>query len=141
MIMYTPCPRLVARAAATAVLALVGLTAGCGNSSNQPAPLPAAESFSPGVCRTLAPDLLDTLRIVRAGDDTPAGTRSTARSLIPSQERLYDRIATAGEYSADVERVTTAVGFLRLRVDVGTYSPALRGEVGTAAERLVDRCT
>jgi hypothetical protein len=132
------------RLAAAVVLALIGLTAGCGNSagnSNQTTPLPAAGSFSPGVCRTLAPDILDTLRIVRAGGDTPAGARSMARSLIPSQERLYDQIATAGEYSADVERVTTAVGFLRLRVDVGTYSPALRGEVGTAAERLVDRCT
>nr|MDT0665853.1 hypothetical protein [Micromonospora sp. DSM 115978] len=62
-----------------------------------------------------------------------------ARELVPSQERLYRQIGAAGEYAGDLEKVTTAVGFLRLRVDADTYEPALLAEVTTTAQALVDR--
>lgn len=122
------------------VAAVILGTAAC-SSDGGPAPVPAAESFTAGVCRQLAPDLIETLRLAEADHSAEDGIPTLARALIPSQEKLYNRIGAAGEYAGDLERVTTAVGFLRLRVDAGTYEPALLTEVTTSTRRLVDRCT
>ncbi|WP_018637030.1 hypothetical protein [Parafrankia elaeagni] len=129
------------RAASTTLAAavIVSVAAACGGDG--PPSLPEAGSFAPGVCETLAPDLIETLRLAEADADAPAEIKALARDLTPPQEKLYGRIGAAGEYTDDLERVTTAVGFLRLRIDAGTYDPALRTEVTTTARALVDRCT
>lgn len=131
---------LRAAAAATLAVTLIAGTAACGGDDGPP-PLPDAGSFAPGVCQTLAPDLIETLRLARADHSGTDGIAMLARDLVPSQEKLYNQIGTAGEYSGDLEKVTTAVGFLRLRVDAGTYEPALLTEVTTTTQALVDRCT
>ena len=134
-------PRRAAAALAVAVTVAVvgGTVTACGDDG--PEPLPAADSFAAGTCQTLAPDLIETLRLAEADHSAPDGIGMLARDLVPSQERLYAQIGAAGEYAADLERVTTAVGFLRLRVDQGTYEGDLLTEVTTSARALVDRCT
>jgi len=133
-------PRAGAAAILLAVLAMAA--AGCTDTGSPPAPsLPQAASFAPGVCRQLAPDLIETLRLAQADHSAPDGIATLARALVPSQEKLYGELDTAGAYAADLERVTTAVGFLRLRSDAGTYQPALLTEVRTSTRHLVDRCT
>lgn len=126
--------------AVAAFLVLVGTTS-CSGSEGDAARLPEAGSFAGGVCQQLAPDLLETLRLAEADHSAPDGVEVLARDLVPSQEKLYNQIGSAGEYAGDLERVTTAVGFLRLRVDAGTYKPDLLTEVTTSTRRLVDRCT
>ncbi|ABW16133.1 hypothetical protein MXD62_10970 [Frankia sp. Mgl5] len=128
-----------AASAAITVAVIVGVAASCGGEG--PPPLPEAGSFAPGACQTLAPDLIATLRLTQADPGAPDEIKALARDLTPPQEKLYGRIGTAGEYAGDLERVTTAVGFLRLRVDSGTYDPALLTEVRTTARMLADRCT
>ncbi|WP_131745073.1 hypothetical protein [Frankia sp. Cppng1_Ct_nod] len=133
--------RTKAAALTMGMLAVAGTVAGCGKSGAAVKPLPAVETFQPGTCRDLASGLVDTLRITRRGDHGPGGVRSVATDLIPPQDRLYEQISHAGEYAPDVERVTTAIGFLRLRVDSGSYDQRLLTEVTTATEALVRRCT
>jgi hypothetical protein len=132
-------PLKLAVATAFALLAIIGIVA-CGSDS-EPRPIPAAEAFTPGVCEKLAPGVVDTMRIVRAGHEGPDGSDKLANELISPQERLYDQIATAGPHAAEVERVTTAIGWLRLRVAADTYEPSLLAEVTTATDALADSCT
>lgn len=122
-------------------IAVGGGLAACGGGDDDPPPLPTIEAFAPGTCQELAPDLLETMRLAQADHSTPDGIDVLAHDLIPAQERLYDRIGSAGEFASDVEGVTTAVGFLRLRVAAGSYEPNLLTEVTTTARTLVDRCT
>ncbi|EFC86392.1 hypothetical protein [Parafrankia sp. EUN1f] len=125
-----------------AVLALGVVVAGTTACSDDgPPPLPEAGAFAAGVCRDLAPDLIETLRLTQSVPGAADGIATLARDLVPSQEKLYNQIGAAGEYAGDLERVTTAVGFLRLRVDAGTYEPALLTEVMTSTRQLVERCT
>ncbi|SNQ47776.1 conserved exported hypothetical protein [Frankia canadensis] len=128
--------------AAVLIAVLATAAAGCADNGPPPAPpLPQAASFTAGICRQLAPDLIETLRLAQADHSGPNGIATLSRALVPSQEKLYSQLDTAGEYVADLERVTTAVGFLRLRSDAGTYQPALLTEVTTSTRHLVDRCT
>jgi hypothetical protein len=132
------------RAAATvvAVVAAAGLVTACGGDDPAPRPIPAAQSFTPGVCQKLAPAVVDTMRITRADHgEPPAGLDRLADELIPPQERLYDQGAAAGPHAAEVERVTTAIGWLRLRIAGDNYEPALLAEVNAATEKLADGCT
>lgn len=129
------------RGGAVAVLLVAVMTGTAACSDEGPPPLPEAGSFAAGVCRQLAPDLIETLRLAEADHSAPDGIAMLARDLVPSQEKLYGQIGGAGEYSGDLERVTAAVGFLRLRADAGTYEPTLLTEVTTSTRRLVDRCT
>jgi hypothetical protein len=130
-------------AAAVGLLAMTGIvTSGCrGGESSASKPLPAVETFQAGTCRTAAPGVVDILRIARRGSDKPDGIKMVASDLIPPQEQLYDQLPAAGEFAPDIERITTAIGFLRLRVDTSTYEPKLLTEVTTATQTLVNRCT
>ncbi|WP_416210805.1 hypothetical protein [Frankia sp. Cr2] len=130
--------------ATVGLLAVTGLAAGCGGGSDGNAaakPLPAVETFQAGACRDAASGLVDTLRIARRGNDKPDGIKMVATDLIDPQEKLYDQIPAAGELAPDLEKITTAIGFLRLRVDTSTYEPRLLTEVTTTTEALVNRCT
>ncbi len=140
-------PSIRMAAAAAAVLAVAGLAAGCGGGggggggTTATKPLPAVETFQAGACRDAASGLVDTLRIARRGNDKPDGIKLVATDLVDPQEKLYDQIPTAGEFAPDIEKITTAIGFLRLRVDTSTYEPKLLTEVTTTTEALVNRCT
>ncbi|WP_239393811.1 hypothetical protein [Frankia sp. CiP3] len=141
MMMPTP-PSIRMAVTAAGLLAVTGLAAGCGGDATAAAkPLPAIETFQAGTCRDAAAGLVDTLRIARKGNDKPDGIKLVATDLIAPQEKLYDQIPTAGEFAPDLERITTAIGFLRLRVDTSTYEPKLLTEVTTTTEALVNRCT
>jgi hypothetical protein len=131
--------RLTVATAVTA-LAVAGVAAACGGGS-EPRPMPAAQSFTPGVCQELAPGVIDTMRITRTNHEGPNGLDTLANELIPPQERLYGQIATAGPHAAEVERVTTAIGWLRLRVAADNYEPSLLTDVTAATDALVGACT
>jgi hypothetical protein len=126
---------------AVAVLAAAGLVTACGGDDPAPRPIPAAQSFTAGVCQKLAPAVVDTMRITRADHDGPDGLDRLADELVPPQERLYDQIPGAGPHAGEVERVTTAIGWLRLRVAGDNYEPALLAEVNSATQKLADSCT
>lgn len=131
--------------AAATLLALAA--AGCaGSGSDSPSAdseakaIPTVDAFSPGPCRALAPGLIDTLRAAnRHAGSTDA--RAVAADLTPIQARLHALAPSAGAHRADVDGVTTAIGFVRLRADVHSYDPALLTDVRTATQALVTRCS
>lgn len=124
---------------AAVALGLIALTA-CSSGPDVPKQ-PAATAFIEGTCRTAAPDVLQIGRDARRlgkGPDLAAGTES---SLAKAQASL-DAVTTAAEpsYQPSLRKLVTAVGLVRFRARVGSYTPSLGRDVTSAYDAVLAVC-
>jgi hypothetical protein len=149
---------VILRAAALVLcLGPVACTAGCSAAdAGSPAPekLPAAADFRPGLCRSGAEPILELARIaarndgartVSAKDRTALGDRQRELLALGADPASADP-ASADAASADtalrapLTDLTTAIGFVRIRLDGKTYEPMLLRDMDAARRALQSRC-
>ena len=107
-----------------AALALVAcLAAGC--TSDAPAPAaapapvfsgPAVDTFRPGTCATIAPDVLAVGKDAFDLGEGPAASPEVQQRLLDTQARLRTQVAGAApEVAPALERLVQGIGLVRIR--------------------------
>jgi hypothetical protein len=98
-------------------------------------PLPEPEAFRPGTCRTVAGAVLTLARLDRTLHDATA-LRATDRRRVEDTQKVLR--AVPADPAVPLRDLVTALGYVRLRADTGTYSPAVWREAD-ARRRAVQR--
>lgn len=120
------------------LLACALLLAGCSGTPDAPKP----KDFAAGICRQVAPDVLELTGLVDDLGKGPKVPDEAKASLRAAQGRL---VATLGSYAGpergDLDGFVEAVGLLRIRADGNTYEAFLTKDVKAAGDKVVARCT
>jgi hypothetical protein len=98
-------------------------------------PLPEPAAFRPGTCRSVAGAVLTLARLDRTLRDATALRAADHRRVDGAQEELR---AAPADQAVPLRDLVTALGYVRLRADTGTYSPAVWREAD-ARRRAVQR--
>ncbi len=119
-------------------LTLVVLLAGCSGDADAPSP----ESFRPGTCQAVAPDVIALGKDARRLGDDGVVEQEVKDSLREAQTRLSDVTETAErELQPVLTKLVTTAGLVRLRADGNTYEPALGKQLRRDYEAVVTACT
>jgi len=139
---------VILRAAALVLcLGPVACTAGCSAAdAGSPAPekLPAAADFRPGLCRSGAEPILELARIAARNDGARTVSAKDRTALGDRQRELLalgaDPASADAALRAPLTDLTTAIGFVRIRLDGKTYEPMLLRDMDAARRALQSRC-
>ncbi|HEY0486699.1 MAG TPA: hypothetical protein VGD72_10665 [Mycobacteriales bacterium] len=99
--------------------------------------LPDPSAFRPGTCRTVAGPVLTLARLDRTLRDAPALPSADRGRITDAQRQLLGAPADPA-LAGPLRDLVTAVGYVRLRADTGSYSAAVWRDAD-ARRRAVQR--
>ena len=118
---------------------LLSLTA-CSGSSNGFSQ-PDVTAFRAGDCRTAAPNVLAIGREARKLGTAAQPPAAVLAALTDAQAPFLTSPFSDAQAGAALRRLTTAVGFVRLRSVGKEYDPSLAASVTTAYDDVLRACT
>ena len=118
---------------------LLSLTACSGSSDGFSQP--DVSAFRAGDCRTAAPNVLTIGREARKLGTAAQPPAAVLTALTDAQAPFLTIPFTDPQAGAALKRLTTAVGFVRLRSVGKEYDPSLAASVTTAYDDVLRACT
>jgi hypothetical protein len=127
------------RIAAVPLAAALLAVAACSHQSTTADP--PVDQFAPGLCRTVAPAVLD---IGRAARDVLGG-RASSGGAVASLTKSQEELRAAQQHARPQQRrslqpLVTAIGVYRIRALSDTVSRPVTAAVASAQHRLVLHC-
>ena len=120
---------------------LVGTACSAGSVPATEAP-PSETAFTAGTCRAVAPDVLSIGRDAQRLGPGPEVDKALLDSLADAQTRLRALADTAEPtYKPALEKLSVAVGLVRLQARVGSYRPAEGNNLRTSYAAVLKVCT
>jgi hypothetical protein len=112
---------------------VLGVISGCSSSGKTV----SVNDFTAGPCRSVAPAVLQIGHLITVAHKKHGVSVQAQQELTAAQTQLrHMSVQPAG--SRDL---VTAIGFLRLRLDSGTYVPQLLTDVSAAQKNMERMCT
>jgi len=104
-------------------------------------PAPAPDSFAPGTCRKMAPDVLAVWKMSTGLQGQTQMTMADRHALKARQQALIAAMPGASpELRAVLNKVVNEMGWVRFRTDTHTYQPWLMDKVVKADSAMLNAC-
>ena len=118
------------------------LAAGCSDGAGDEPDVPPADAFADGTCSTVAEDVRTIGRLLPTIGDGPKVDQEVLDGLRTSQDGLR-AVAEGAEpaLQGPLQKLSQAVGFIRIRGVGSTYEPFLGEDAQQAYEKVLDVCT
>lgn len=134
--MSVRCTTVIALALAAPLLSLTACS-GSSDGFSQP----DVSAFRAGDCRTAAPNVLTIGREARKLGTAAQPPAAVLAALTDAQAPFLTSPFSDAQAGAALRRLTTAVGFVRLRSVGKEYDPSLAASVTTAYDDVLRACT